>query len=310
MKRVIIDTDPGIDDAMAILFALRSPELEVLALTCVFGNVDIGQTTRNARQILDLAGRDDVVVSAGAAQPLLRPFGGGAPFVHGENGLGNVHLPPPRAPLSGLPAAYFIVEQVLSNPDALTIIALGPLTNLALAVRLEPRIVDHVERVILMGGSALSVGNVSPVAEANIYGDPEAAKIVFEAGWPLTMVGLNLTKQVVMDTAYVGRLADAKNPLTDFITSILPCYLDFHRTYCGTDGLDVHDVSAMAFAVAPDLFTTEQWYVEVETTGRCAGQTVVDSIGIWEQTPNVEVCVGVDAARLLDLYYQRMTGAS
>jgi len=306
-RKIIIDTDPGIDDAMAILFALQSPELDVLALTSVFGNVDIGQTTRNARQILDLAGRSDVVVSAGASQPLLHPFDGGAPFVHGENGLGNVQLPPPRAQLSGLPAAYFLVQQLLSSSDTLTIIALGPLTNLALAVRLEPRIVDKVERVILMGGAALVVGNVSPVAEANIHNDPEAAKIVFGAGWPLTMLGLNLTTQVVLDAAHVKALDDAKKPLTDFITSILPCYLDFYRTQCGRDDMDVHDLSAMVYAVAPDLFTAEEWYVEVETMGRCAGQTVVDYLRSWGQDPNVEVCVSVDAASLLDLFYQRMT---
>lgn len=306
-KKVIIDTDPGIDDAMAILFALRSPELDVLALTSVFGNVDVVQTTRNTRQILDLAGRSDLVVAAGASRPLLRPFDGGAPFVHGENGLGNVQLPPPRAPLSGLPAAYFIVEQLQSRPDRVTIIALGPLTNLALAVRLEPRVVDQVERVILMGGAALSVGNVSPVAEANIIHDPEAAKIVFEAGWPITMVGLNVTKQVIMDNAYVAALRDAGKQLTDFVASILPCYVGFHRKVYDMEGFHVHDFSAIANAVAPLLFTTEQWYVEVETMGRCAGQTVVDCMGIWGQAPNVEVCVGVDAAGLLDLYYQRMT---
>lgn len=303
---VLIDTDPGVDDAMAILLALRSPELEVRGLTTVHGNADVVQTARNARQILELAGRSDIPVAMGAARPLVRPFAGVVEEVHGANGLGNIALPAPEMPLVNMPAACFIVEQILASPGELIILTLGPLTNLALALHLRPEIARLVRGVVLMGGAAFCPGNVSPVAEANIYHDPEAAKMVFEAPWPLTMVGLDVTTQVVMDRAYLLELQQAGNRLTHFITAITPCYIAYHYHRYQLDGFHVHDPSAVAYLIRPELFDTQEYYVQIETQGGCQGYTVVDRLAQCGQKPNVKVCVGVDAAGVLALYKQRL----
>ncbi|MGQ9493130.1 MAG: nucleoside hydrolase [Anaerolineae bacterium] len=303
---ILIDTDPGIDDAMAILFALCSPELEVRALTTVHGNADAVQTARNARQILELAGRSDIPVAMGAARPLIRPFAGVVKEVHGANGLGDVALPAPKMPLLDIPAACLIVQQVKAAPGELTILTLGPLTNLALALHLEPEIAHQVRGVVLMGGAAFCPGNVSPVAEANIYHDPEAARMVFEAPWPLTMVGLDITTQVVMDRAYLIELQRAGNRLTQFIAAITPCYIAYHEQRYQLDGFHVHDPSAVAYLVRPELFRTQEYYVQVETQGGCQGYTVVDRLGQYANGRNVRVCVGVDGAGVLELYKQRL----
>lgn len=308
-ERILIDTDPGIDDAMAILFALCSPELEVCGLTTVHGNADVAQTTRNARQILDLAGRTDIAVAMGAARPLVRPFHGGAAFVHGDNGLGNVSLPEPKAPPANAPAACFIVEQVLAAPGEITLVALGPLTNLALALLLKPKIVQLVRRVVLMGGAAFCSGNASPVAEANIYHDSEAAKMVFEASWSVTMVGLDVTTQVMMDSQYLAALTQEGNRLTQFIADITPYYKEFYRQHYRIDGFHVNDSSAIAYLVQPGLFDTRKCCVLVETQAGCEGCTVVDCLGLWNRQPNTEVCMEVDAAGLLKLYRERLTAS-
>ncbi len=308
-QAILIDTDPGIDDAMAILFALCSPELELRGITTVHGNADVVQTARNARQVLELAGRTDIPVAMGAAQPLVRPFPGGVAFVHGESGLGNVSLPVPKMQLVNLPAAWFIVQQILAAPGELTIVTLGPLTNLALALHLEPRIALLVRGIVLMGGAAFCSGNISPVAEANIYHDPEAARMVFEAPWPVTMVGLDVTTHVVMDEEFLARLRQAENPFTRFISAITQCYLAFHYRQYQLHGFHVHDSSAVAYLVKPELFHTQEYYVLVETQGECRGCTLVDRLGLYERPANARVCVGVDAAGVLALYEERLTAA-
>ena len=304
---VLIDTDPGIDDAMAILFALRSPELEVRGLTTVHGNADITQSTRNACQVLELAERADIPVAMGAARPLVRPFHGVVDFVHGANGLGNVALAPPHLSLVDVPAAWFMAQQILSAPGAITVVTLGPLTNLALALHLAPEIATAVRGVVMMGGAAFCSGNVSPVAEANIYHDPEAARMVFEAPWPLRMVGLDVTTKVVMDGPYLDELTQAGNRLTQFIAAITPHYRAFHRRQYGLDGFHVHDSSAIACVIQPEWFRTEEYYVQVETQGDCVGRTVIDRLGLYGRPPNAKVCVQVDAASFLALYKERLT---
>jgi len=308
-KKILIDTDPGIDDSMAIFLALRSPELEVCGLTTVHGNSDVKQTTRNARQILDLAGRTDIPVAMGASRPLVRPSHGGAPQVHGDNGLGNISLPQPQAPLVDVPAAWFIVQQIMANPGDVTLVALGPLTNLALALLLEPRIVQAVHDVVLMGGAAFRPGNISPVAEANIYHDPEAAKMVFEASWPVTMVGLDVTTQVIMDSQYVAALAQKGNELTQFIAKITQCYMKFYREQHQLDGFYVHDSSAITYVLRPELFHTRSCSVLVQITGGCAGCTIADCSTLAKRRANTQVCVDVDAPGLLELYRERLTAS-
>ncbi len=313
-QKIIIDTDPGVDDAMAIFFALKSPELDVIGLTTIFGNVHTELATTNALLLLEIAGRTDIPVARGADNPLAVPFKGPVPYIHGDDGQGNVNLPPPQTKAIDQPAAEFIIEQVMAAPGEITLVPVGPLTNIALALRLEPRIAQHVKEVVLMGGNALCPGNASPAAEANIFNDPEAADVVFGADWPVTMVGLDVTHKVNMTGAHLDRYAAASNPLAQHVSRIVPLYRSyFESNHPGMDGIYVHDSSAIAYVIDPTLFTVERWPVRVETQGISRGKTWPATGGDeripspWRGRPPVNVCVDVDAARLLDLELSRVT---
>jgi uridine nucleosidase len=309
-RRLVIDTDPGVDDSMAILFAFRSPEVTIEGLTTVFGNVGVEQTTQNALRLVELAGHPEIPVAMGAPKPLTRPFTGMGWEVHGRNGLGEADLPEPEGQPDPRRAANFIIDTIMANPGEITLIPLGPLTNVALAVSVEPRIVENVREVVLMGGAANVAGNASPVAEANIRNDPESAHIVFHAGWPLTMVGLDVTEKTMMTPDYLDQLRAANNPFTDFISAITPHYLGFSRRL-GLNGFPVHDSSALAYVIDPSLFDCRPAYVEVETRSEhYSGNTVPDWRGQRGQEPNVNVCIDVDSARFLELYRQRLMGVS
>jgi purine nucleosidase len=308
-QRIIFDTDIGIDDAMALLFALCSPELALEGVTTVFGNATVDNCTRNALAVLELGNRPDVPVARGADRPLLRSYRGRGPTAHGENGLGNVAMPPPQARPLETPAAQFIVERIVAAPGQISLVAVGPLTNLALALRLEPRLARAARQVIVMGGAATVGGNATPAAESNVYNDPESASVVFSAGWPLIMVGLDVTTQVTMDENYLTRLAAIHTPLTGFIAAVAAFYSQSHRRRYGVSGLLVHDPSAVAYAVDPTLFETRMLHVVVDTTdGPDSGRTVADLRPQPAQEPNVNVCLGVNQARLLQLYFNRITG--
>lgn len=307
----MVDTDPGVDDTMAILFALRSPEVSVEGLTTVFGNVGVEQSTRNALKILEIADRCDIPVAQGAAKPLLRPFRGKGSRVHGANGLGGAEFSPPKSDPLSIRAVELILSRVMETPGEITLIAIGPLTNLALAVSVEPRLAESVREVIIMGGAATVPGNASPMAEANIYNDPEAAKIVFHAGWPLTMVGLDVTTKTTMTPHYLAKIKAAGTPITDFISAIIPFYLNYYRTQWNLDRINVHDPSAMAYAIDPSLFQTEKVYVDVEIgERRSSGQTMADLSDIWNEPANINLCLDVDSPRLLALYLERITSMS
>lgn len=307
-RRILIDTDPGIDDAMAILLAFNSPEVKVEALTTVFGNGGTETTTANALRLVEMGGRPDVPVARGAESPLLRPFTGEGWRVHGRNGLGEVELPPPEGQPDVRRAAQLIVDTVMANPGEITLVPLGPLTNIALAVSLEPRIAEQVQEVVLMGGAANAQGNASSVAEANIRNDPEAAYIVFEAPWRVTMVGLDVTRKVIMTPDYIEGLAASGGQFTPFIAKITQHYMDFYRTYVGLDGFHVHDSSALAYVIDPTLFETVSVPVTVETNSpHNFGLTAVDWRKRPGREPNVNVCIDVDGERLLDLYRQRLS---
>lgn len=304
---IIIDTDPGVDDTMAIFFALSSPELELLGLTIVFGNGQVSQLAQNAIHVLDIAGRPDIPVAKGASAPLARTYRGKGASVHGEDGLGNIFLPAPERKPLDMSAAQFIVETVMRRPGEVTLIPIGPLTNIALALKLEPRIAQAVKQVVLMGGAAFCRGNASPVAEANIFNDPEAARIVFGAGWPVVMVGLDVTTQTVMSPAYLDSLYKLGNPRTDFISRIVPFYLGFHgKSGQNSTGIFTHDPSAIAYVLDPTLFKTQRVPLFVETEGHSAGQTVADLRNQWITEPLVDVCTEVDSPRLLELYKSRL----
>jgi inosine-uridine nucleoside N-ribohydrolase len=305
---IVFDTDPGIDDALALLLALASPELEVVGLTTVFGNAATPQTTANALHLLSVAGREGVPVVAGAGAPLARPFAGPSRHVHGEDGLGNLERRGPVRAATAWPggAAGFIVDAALSRPGALTLVAVGPLTNLALALRRDARLPGAVRQVIVMGGAVFCAGNATPVAEANVYKDPEAARVVLGAGWPVTLVSLDVTLQTCLDRAGLEAITQAGTPTGDLISRIAPFYYESYRARYGMQSIPMHDPSAMAYAIEPGLFETRPAPLYVEVEGRCAGQTVADLRRQWSPLPEVDVCVGVDSPRLLRLFQERL----
>lgn len=311
-KKVIIDTDPGVDDAMAIFFALQSPELDVIGLTTIFGNVHTTLATTNALRLLEIAGRTDIPVVKGADNPLAVPYAGPVPYVHGDDGQGNIFLPPPTAQaVPNKTAAEFIIEQVMAAPGEITLVPLGPLTNIALALRLEPRIAEHVREVVLMGGNALGPGNATPAAEANIHNDPEAADVVFGAPWHVVMVGLDVTHEVKMTSAHLAQYGKIDNPMAQHIARIVPHYVKFFEDSYHNDGIFVHDSSAVAYVIDPTLFKVEHWPVCVDMDNGISRGKTWPALGErmippWEGRPSVGVCVEVDGPRLVELEISRM----
>jgi uridine nucleosidase len=309
-KKIIIDTDPGVDDAMAILFAMQSPELEVIGLTTVFGNVYTDLATQNALRLVEFAGQPDLPVAHGAELPLIAPLEYVADFVHGADGLGNTSPPPAQGRAIDRPAAQFIVETVMAQPGEITLVPVGPLTNIALALALEPRLAANVAEVVIMGGAAMVNGNVTPAAEANIIHDPHAADVVFRAGWPLTMVGLDVTMKTIMTGDYLASLQSSRTGR--FIYEISRFYQDFHTQSYGLEGIHTHDPSAIAYVIEPDLFKVERGPIRVVTEGIAFGQTLLDNRQRWQgrhawtDVPAANVCVDVDSERLLALYKSRI----
>lgn len=314
-KKIIIDTDPGVDDSMAILFAFASREVEVVGLTTIFGNVDTALATQNALRLVEFAGHPEVPVAHGADKPLYVPLEGIADFVHGVDGLGNTHRPAPKGQPLGKPAAQFIVDMIMANKGEITLVPVGPLTNLALALALEPRIVEHVAEVVIMGGAATVNGNVNPAAEANIIHDPHAADLVFNAGWPVTMVGLDVTTKTTMTEEYLASLKANGSKTGTFIWEISRFYEDFHYQMTQERAIHTHDPSAIAYVIDPTLFKTEKGPIRVATEGITKGQTLMDRWQIWygatewSNRPAVNVCVDVDSPRLLALYKERILAA-
>ena len=304
--QIIIDTDPGIDDALAIFYALNAPGIEVMGLTTVFGNVATDLSTKNALRLLEIADRQDIPVAAGAKTPLVRPFRGGTHFVHGNDGQGNVNLPDPTLERFEESAAEFIIEQVMYHPGEITLVPIGPLTNIALALRLEPRIVENVKGVVLMGGAALVPGNSTPAGEANIYNDPEAAELVFNAGWDVTMLGLDVTTMLLMTSEQAKRYATSQKATSQHLSKIVPHYINFHRMGYGLDGMFIHDSAVISYLLAPDAFKVEQYPLVVATDDLSRGKTWVwtnprEPISPWQGRKPVNVCVDVDVARVIDM---------
>ena len=312
-KQILFDTDPGVDDAMALLFALASPEIDVVGVTTVFGNVHTATATQNALRLLDFAGRADIPVAHGADRPLHVPLDYVADFVHGKDGFGDIETPLPvslRQPMNSS-AAQFIVETIMARPGEITLVPVGPLTNIALALALEPRIAEHVAEVIVMGGAATVNGNVNPAAEANIHHDPHAADRVFAAPWRVTMVGLDVTMQTVMSEEYLASLRGSR--FGDFIWDITRFYQQFHERYHDMASIHTHDPSAIAYLVDPSLFVTVRGSMRVLTEGIGMGQTLLDrrrgvgyELNAWSNLPGVNVCVEVESERLLTLYKERI----
>jgi purine nucleosidase len=294
-RKVILDCDPGIDDAFAIAFGCGHPAIELCGVTTVAGNVGLDRTTANALAVLEFLGRGDVPVAAGSPLPLLRPFSD-AHDVHGETGLGAASLPEARGRPVAAHAVDFLIERIEAEPGAVTLVATGPLTNIALAVRHHPPLASQVADFIIMGGSA-GRGNVAPAAEFNIWCDPEAAAIVFAAGWRVTMAGLDVTHQA-RATAEIRDRMRALGRLGDEL--LLPG-LRGYRSVAGGAGQPVHDVCALALVAAPGLFGCQPARVEVETQGRWTSGMTVTDFGAAASTHNALVAMSLDAPGFWDL---------
>lgn len=321
-KRVIIDTDPGTDDAMAIILALNSPELKVEALTVVPGNVDGRQGLENALKIVSLAGRCDVTVAGGAQHPLNQKLIT-AQFWHGKNGLADVELPPSKCKADPRFGPDLIIEMIHKFPHEITLIPVGPLTNIALAVSKDPSIAGLVKDIVIMGGS-ITGGNVNGAAEANIYNDPEAAQIVFNAGWTVTMVGSDVGERTLITRKYLALLQSSHGPQSDFIAKIADFYLT-RSEKSGYSGAAMYDPLAVGIALDPTLGTLKEMHVDVETKGEFTrGETVANRMGSNENNvlhgdhyeiegviklkPNARVCLASDADRFLQLFVSRVKG--
>lgn len=281
-EKIIIDTDPGIDDSMAIFMAFQSPQLEILGLTTIFGNVSTEDGTRNALLLCEIAGCPGLPVAEGSPEPLK----GGKPricdFVHGSDGLGNLFLPTPKSRKIEKTAAEFLVDMVSEYPGEVSILALGPLTNLALAVKRDSTFASKVKRVVILGGSFFALGNVNPAAEANIYGDPEAADIVFTSGADIVVVGINITTQIKMQDADLEELRQSKGRHAQVISKMCKFYRDWHVKSDGVYGIFPHDAVSFVALVRPELFTYRKGVVRVETQGICLGHTLMDQgLKIW-----------------------------
>ena len=313
-RKIIIDTDPGIDDAMAIFFALKSPEFEVLGLTSIFGNASTATCTTNALRLLEIAGRSDIPVAAGAPHPLDRPFKGAADFVHGADGQGNVSLPDPQTQPIGQRAHEFIIDTVLAQPGEVTLVPLGPLTNIALALQLEPNLATAIAEIVLMGGNAFCPGNASPTAEANIINDPAAADIVFGADCPIVMCGLDVTEKINMSSAFLAQFADIDTPEAQHIARILPHYQAFYHGRYGHDFIHVHDSTTINYLLRPDLFETVQHPIRVDFSdgiGRgktWPGRGDSDIEDAWSGRRPVTICTNADSEALIALELERIGG--
>ncbi len=305
--KVIFDTDPGVDDAMALYYALAHPAIDVVGITTTFGNVTVDQAATNALYLSAIAGRR-IPVTKGVATPWVKPGEPPPAFIHGDDGLGNLNS---RAPidhtLDPRASAQFIVDMARAHPGEITLVAVGPLGNLSLALKIEPNLPRLLREVILMAGTVVEPGNVSPVAEANVWNDPHAADHVFGAGWKLTMVGLDVTHRVIVPLAMIKAIADHHRHLaTDVLHHAVAFYANFYSGIyphvAKIHGCFGHDVLAFIYLTNPAFFTCEHGTVRVATEGIANGQTMMKRKDIfhpqsgWEDRPTTQVCMHVDAA--------------
>ena len=304
-QKIIIDTDPGIDDAMAIHMAFADPRLDVLGLTTIFGNVTIDNATRNALVLAEMA-HYKTVVSQGALVPRRRPPEPPADFVHGDDGFGDVAPITPQGTAISQTAARYLCETCAAHPGEIIICAVGPLTNLAAALDHDPAIVDNVKAVVVMGGSAAPHGNVSNVAEANIWNDPDAAECVFAAAWPVTMVGLDVTEKAQCTPADLATLAEQAPAIGGFLNAATQFYFDFHENKTGIRSCFMHDPSAILAITDPDYFDFEPMALKVICDGDEIGRTLpVDDAS----RPLVQVAMQVNGAAVRDKFIELVANA-
>ena len=306
-QSLIIDTDPGQDDAVAILLALASPEINLLGITTVAGNVPLGLTQENARKICDLAGRTDMQVFAGLDRPLVRPLVT-AEHVHGRTGLDGPVLPDPETPLQEQHAVDYIIDTLRREPaGSVTLAPIGPLSNIAMAMQRAPDIIPRIRQIILMGGAYFEVGNITPAAEFNIYVDPHAAQVVFASGVPVIMMPLDVTHKALTRTDRVAALRAIGNRTGVAVAEMLEFFERFDEAKYGSDGGPLHDPCTVAWMIAPDIFNGRPCNVEIETASPLTmGMTVVDWWQVSSRPHNALVIGDLDADRFFALITERL----
>lgn len=307
-RKIVIDCDPGIDDATALILSMQASRFDILGITTVFGNASLQQGTKNALRVVELSGKN-IPVYRGAEKPLVVPLAPPPDFVHGKDGLGDTHQPEPKISAQEKPAAQFLVDIARTYPGQVTIVAVGRLTNLAQAMRLDSNFRRNVKEVILMGGTLHAAGNVTPVAEANISGDPHAADIVFTAGWKVTMIGLDVTQKVKLNDDILLRIKDRNERYGSFLFSITRFYMNFHKNVNHIKGgFYVHDPSAVMYLIDSSLFKLARGPVRVVTEGIAIGETIMPAydyqleLPAWKDKPFVNAAVDVDINRFLQKF--------
>ncbi|HDH7844280.1 TPA: pyrimidine-specific ribonucleoside hydrolase RihA [Raoultella ornithinolytica] len=303
---IILDCDPGHDDAIAMVLALASPELDVKAITASAGNQTPDKTLRNVLRMLTLLGRQDIPVAGGARKPLMRELII-AENVHGESGLDGPALPEPDFAPQNVTAVELMAKTLRESPQPVTIVATGPQTNVALLLNSHPELHDKIARIVLMGG-AMVLGNWQPAAEFNIYVDPEAAEIVFQSGIPVVMAGLDVTHRAQIHGLDIERFRQVGNPVATIVAELLDFFMEYHKdAKWGFTGAPLHDPCTIAWLLKPELFTSVERWVGVETQGKYTqGMTVVDYYFLTGKQPNTTVLLDIDRERFVDLLVERL----
>jgi inosine-uridine nucleoside N-ribohydrolase len=298
--KIILDCDPGHDDAIAILLAAHHPEIDLLAITTVAGNQSLEKTTHNALKVCSLANIRDVPIAIGMDRPLVRPANH-APDIHGESGMDGPNIPEPSVELVRQHAVDLIIDLLMKSDGDITLVPTGPLTNIAAAMRQQPSIIPKIKAISLMGG-AMGLGNVTPAAEFNIHTDPEAAAIVFACGRPITMVPLEVTHQALATSEVIARLRAVQRPVATFVADLLVFFAGTYHNVFGFPAAPVHDPCAVAAVVDPDIIHAHTMYVAIETDGKwTSGRTVCDVYGKLGQDPNARVGYALEVERFWDM---------
>lgn len=305
-KRIILDTDPGIDDSLAILLALASPEISLEGLSVVHGNSSTQQGTINALSVLELAKASHIPVYQGCDLPLVQPSLL-APETHGEQGIGYAKLSAPLGQPKVQKGSDYLIKKIMSSPGEITLVAIGPLTNIALAIRQEPRIVENVKEVFIMGGAIRHEGNTTPLAEFNTYVDPHAAHIVYHSGMPITLTPLDVTYECVFLKDDLNRLLKIDSPITKFIADATRFYMEFHDEYQSIEGCVINDPMTLALTFMPDICDYQELYVDVDLSGGVSmGNTFADFYKMTKKPANMKVALGVRPRDFMELFLERM----
>jgi purine nucleosidase len=305
-KRIIIDTDPGVDDALTFLLALASPEIQLEALTITQGNVTVERGTRNALAVLEFLGASHIPVAQGASLPMVGPLLA-SDLVHGASGLGNAKLPEPETKPVSQHAIDYLIERFLAEPGEISLFAIGPLTNVALAIRKKPRFASAVKELVIMGGSIREGGNITPQAEFNVYADPHAAHVVFHSGIPITLIPLDATHKCILTREQIQTLNKLNTPISRFIVDATAVYVNFTESKTGVKGCALHDPLTLATVIAPELLTLEEHYVDVDiSSGPSMGSTFADFFGNTGKPVNMKVALDVRGEEFVELFLQRM----